>query len=128
MKFFASKNYTFYPDIQDNLSLPENERLAVEIKRPTAEERGELTYTEMSSEKSGETTINKYRQSFNVRRILSRHVGSVSNLTVEDSKEVSITSGQELATASFYGMRELVDAICIEVCSDTLTESEKKTC
>lgn len=133
MKFSALKNYVFYPDINGNFDLPEDERLSVEIIRPTAEDHESLVYVELTQQvqkdAKGKDVINAAsRTKFNTTKILRRHVGEIRNLTVEDSdgKEKQITSGEELAGASFTGMFALVNAICVEVCSDKLTDTQKK--
>jgi len=126
MKFTANKTYTFCPNINGNLDLPEAERLSIEIIRPTAEDRGEVSWAEGAPRGTGlETAV---RMRFNTSRILRRNVGEIRNLVVvgEDGKEKIIHKGEELATASFAGMNALVDVICAEVCADVLTEAQKK--
>jgi len=126
MKFTANKTYTFCPNINGNLDLPEAERLSVEIIRPTAEDRGEVSWAEASPRGTGlETAV---RMRFNTSRILRRNVGEIRNLVVvdEDGKEKIIRKGEELAVASFAGMNALIDVICAEVCTDVLTEAQKK--
>jgi len=126
MKFTANKTYTFYPDVNGNLSLPEGERLSVEIIRPTAEERGEISWVEGMGR--GTKVENAARFRFNTSRILRRNAGEIRNLTVVDENggEKTIRRGEELAEASFLGMNVLVDVICTEVCADHLTEAQKK--
>lgn len=135
MKFSALKNYTFYPDINGNLDLPEPERLSMEIIRPTAEDHESLVFVELTQQiqkdSKGKDVINSAsRTKFNTQKILRRHVGEIRNLTIEDSdgpgKEKQITTGEELAGASFTGMFALVNAICVEVCSDKLSATQKK--
>ena len=125
MKFTSNKKYTFYPDINNNLKLPEHERLSVEIIRPTAEERGEVTWYEGTPRGTGtETSV---RVKFNTSRILRNNIGVIKNLVIEDAgKEKAVTSGPELAAASFAGMNALVDVICSEVCADIITDTQKK--
>jgi len=126
MKFTANKTYAFFPDIDGNLNLPESERLSVEIIRPTAEERGEISWVEGMGRGTKTETAARYR--FNTSRILRRNVGEIRNLVVADEsgKEKTIRKGEELAAASFTGMNLLVDLICTEVCSDILTDAQKK--
>ncbi|MCL2808631.1 MAG: hypothetical protein FWD24_01055 [Treponema sp.] len=135
MKFSALKNYTFYPVINDNLELPESERLSVEIIRPTAEDHETLVFVELTQQvqkdSKGKDLINSAsRTKFNTSKILRRHIGEIKNLFVEDTdeggKEKQITTGEELACASFSGMFKLVNEICVEVCSDKLSDSQKK--
>ncbi|MDR0443273.1 MAG: hypothetical protein LBH44_07705 [Treponema sp.] len=129
MKFTARKNYCFYPDINGNLDLPESERLSIEIIRPTAEDYQTLASVEMAPQlhkDDAERCV--YRH--NAPKILRRHVGEIKNLVIADEndpkKERPITNGEELAAASFAGMFLLVSAICIEVVSDKITDTQKK--
>ena len=127
MKFTANKKYTFYPDVNGNLDLPEHERLSVEIIRPTAEERGEIIWWESTARGTGSEASVRIR--YNTSRILRHNIGLIKNLAVADAdsgKEKNITAGAELAGASFIGMNALVDAICTEVCTDLITEAQKK--
>jgi len=131
MKLSAKPKYFFHPDFNGNLALPEAERVAVEILRPTAEDRGDLTNTETTKNfLTQEVTI---RTKFNARAILRRHVGEIKNLTVEEpgekgkAVEKKILSGALLAESTAYGTSKLVDLICLEVMSDILTEAEKKS-
>jgi hypothetical protein len=128
MKFTANKKYTFCPDINGNLKLPANERLSVEIIRPSAEDRGELTWWEGSAKGTGAEQSVRVR--YNTPRILRNNIGIIKNLVIEDpdspGKDKTVTSGGELAEASFIGMNALVDVICAEVCADMLTDAQKK--
>jgi len=128
VKFNACKSYIFFPNVSGNLELPEAERLSVEIIRPTAEDRGAITYVELMSKTENESSAARYR--FDVRTIFNRCIGEIKNLEVEDvsgSGEARlIKNGKELAKESFYGMGELVDAICTEVCRDVLSDTQKK--
>jgi len=128
MKFSARKSYTFFPDINGNLDLPEGERLSVEIIRPTAEERGDVTYLEYSTKTETLTPLVTYR--FDSKSILNRCVGKIENLAVENydspGETRNIRNGKELAKESFYGMGMLVDAICTEVCTDIISNTQKK--
>jgi hypothetical protein len=128
VKFTANKKYIYYPDINGNLELPEAERLSVEIIRPTAEERGEVIWYEGSTRGTGAEAAVRIR--YNASRILRNNVGAVKNLIIENpespGKEKAVTTGAELATASFIGMNALVDALCAEVCADIMTETQKK--
>jgi len=133
MKFSALKNYNFYPDINGNLNLPESERLSVEIIRPTVEDHGTLMFTELTQQvqknSKGKDVVNAASSTrFNTQKILRRHVGEIKNLVIEDEsgKEKQITTGEGLADSSFTGMWTLVNAICIQACSDKLSETQKK--
>jgi len=133
MKFTANKKYVFYPDVHGNLGLPEGERLSVEIIRPTAEDHGTLVFTELVTQQKKDSTGRDFTATsaqtrFNASKILRFHVGAIKNLVIEDAgkKDVPITCGEELASASFAGMFPLVQAICTEVCSDKMTEAQKK--
>ena len=44
-----------------------------------------------------------------------------------EEKEKDITSGEQLALASFYGSATLVSLISAEVLTDTLLDTEKKS-
>jgi len=128
VKFSARKTYTFYPDVNGNLALPENERMSVEIIRPTAEERGDVTYMEFSARTEKLSPSVTYR--YDSKNILNRCVGEIRNLAVEDfnnpEETRNIRNGKELAKESFYGMGSLVDAICTEVCTDFISDTQKK--
>jgi len=128
MKFNSRKTYTFYPNINGNLDLPENERLSVEIIRPVAEDRGNISYLEYEAITDKITPVIRYN--FDTKNILNRCVGEIKNLEIENTDGTNvgkpIKSGKELAKESFYGMGALVDAICTEVCSDILTDTQKK--
>jgi hypothetical protein len=135
MKFSALKSYIFYPSINENLDLPESERLSVEIIRPTAEEHETLVFVELTQQtqkdSKGRDVVNSAsRTKFNTPKILRRHVGEIQNLIIEDTdepgEEKKITNGEELAGASFTGMFKLVNEICLEVCSDKLSDTQKK--
>lgn len=126
MKFTANQKYIFYPDVNGNLELPEGERLSVEIIRPTAEERESICWYETVPR--GLTTDGTIRIRYNAPLILREKVGVIKNLVITDSagKEKTVSSGPELAVASFVGMVALANAICGEVCADHVTETQKK--
>lgn len=130
MKFVGKDRYWYEPNLKGNLDLPEAERLRLEIIRPTAENRDGLTTVSCVRKPDGSSEI---LQRSNVKQILRNHVGAVKNLTVVvkngegEEKEVEITSGEQLATASFYGSATLVSLVCAEVLTDTLLEPEKKS-
>ena len=135
MKFSALKNYTFFPDINGNLELPESERLSFEIIRPTAEDHETLVYTELTQQvqkdsKGKEIISTSSQTKFNSPKILRRHIGEIKNLVIEDSdepgKEKQIITGEEFARASFDKMFVLVQMICTEVCSYRLSPAQKK--
>lgn len=138
MKFTALAKYEFYPKIQNNLDLPESERLSVEIIRPTPEERGDLLFSRTTQEiqavgKPGEGIVKSVsiETKFNVGLILRRHVGAIKNMETDqkgaDGKIVKITTGAELAVSQAFGVNRLVDLIVAEVTSDVLTAQEKKS-
>ena len=139
--------YEFYPDIENNLTLPESERLSVEIIRPTGYQRSEFTSVEVTREyypddqpldgDGNERKVRKLKRTsaqtrFNADYILRNCVGKIRNLTVEtagkDGKKTTrdITDGTMLAECRAYGVEKIVSAICVEVQSDTMTESQKK--
>lgn len=126
MKFTANQKYTFYPKINGNLEAPEASRLSVEIIRPTAEERGDVAWYEGTPRGVGSEAA--IRVHYNVSRILRNNVGVIKNLVITDAagNDKTISNGLELASSSFAGMNALVDAICIEVCADFITEAQKK--
>jgi len=129
MKFTALKSYVFYPDVNGNLDLPEAERLSVEITRPTAEDFGTLASLEVA-QKNHKDDVDRTVFRFNVPKILRRYVGRIKNLTVEDADaprgDKKITTGEELAEASFAGMFLLANAICTEVCAERISDAQKK--
>jgi len=129
MKFTALKSYVFYPDVNGNLDLPEAERLSVEITRPTAEDFGTLLSLEIA-QKNHKDDEDRSVFRYNVPKILRNHVGYIKNLTVEDvdnpEGNKTITSGKELAEASFAGMFPLVRDICTEVCAERISDTQKK--
>ncbi|MDR0455952.1 MAG: hypothetical protein LBH20_04610 [Treponema sp.] len=129
MKFTALKSYTYYPDVNGNLDLPEGERLSIEIIRPTAEDFGTLLSLEIA-QKSHKDDVDRSVFRYNVPKILQRCVGEIKNLTVEDAdnskKGKAITNGKDLAEASFAGMFPLVNAICTEVCAERISDTQKK--
>lgn len=139
--------YEFYPDIADNLSLPEAERLSVEIIRPTGYQRSEFTSVEVTREyypddqpvsaDGKEREVKKLKKvsvntRFNADYILRNCVGKIRNLTVEsegkDGRKTSreITDGTGLAECRAYGIEKIVSEICAEVQSDRMTDSQKK--
>lgn len=147
MKLTEEPRYWFYPDIEDNLSLPESERLSVEIIRPTGYQRAEFTSVEVEreyypddqplDEKGNERAVKKLkrvkaRTRFDADYILRTCVGEIKNLAVEtrgaDGKatERAVATGTELSECRAYGVEKIVTAICLEVQSDAMTESQKK--
>lgn len=131
MKFMAHKRYYFVPRINGNENLKEDERLEVEIIRATAENHGRLKNIRAWRNSEGDTIMETV---FDTKEILRSCVGAIRNLEVEvegaDGKAATqkITSGKELAEATFYGSGTLVSLICAEVASDTITTAEKKIC
>lgn len=135
MKLTAKPKYFITPNWNENLKLPENERVRVEILRPKAEDRGNLVFAEtvqeIGNKSGGKDAFIKsvaIRTKFNVREILLNHVGKIENLVVEeDDKEVAICKGEDIANSTAFGLSRLIDIICAEVTSDILTASEKKS-
>jgi len=143
MTFTEEPRYFFFPNIGDNLSQPEDKQVSVEIIRPTGYQRKEFTTTVASREYyPDDQPFDAEGKSREVRRlkkatvriecdadyILRNCVGKVKNVFVKgtDGKERKIESGEQLAESRAYGMESLVDAICNEVRSDTLTDAKKK--
>lgn len=147
MKLIEQPRYWFYPDYADNLALPENERLAVEIIRPTGYQRKEFTSVRVEreyyendqplDENGNERKVKKLKKvlvdtKFDADYILRTCVGEIKNLeveTTEKGKTVTrdIKTGEELSECRAYGIEKIVTAICVEVQSDTMTDSEKKS-
>lgn len=129
MKFTAIRKYWFVPDIGDNLKLEDDKQLQIEIIRPTVENQNELSKVSVRKADDGSVTADS---KFNVSKILHDCVGEIKNLEVEETscdgkKSLSkIKNGKELSEAVFYESKALVNLICIEVASDSITESEKK--
>ena len=129
MKFLAQKRYFFAPALNGNELLPEDEQLQVEVIRATAENHGKLRNIRAWRNYEGDTIMETV---FDTKEILRNCVGEIKNLEVEvedaGGKVVvqKITSGKELAEATFYGCGTLVSLICAEVASDTITQTEKK--
>ena len=131
MKFLAHKRYFFTPALNGNELLPEDEQLQVEVIRATAENHGKLRNIRAWRNSQGETVMETV---FDTKEILHSCVGEIRNLEVElegaDGKITTkkITSGKELAEATFYGCGALVSLICAEVASDIISTAEKKIC
>lgn len=131
MKFLAQKRYFFAPALNGNETLEVDEQLQVEVIRATAENHGKLRNIRAWRNSQGETVVETV---FDTKEILRSCVGEIRNLEVEvedaDGKVAvkKITSGKELAEATFYGCGALVSLICAEVASDTITPTEKKIC
>lgn len=147
MIFTEEPRYEFYPDIQDNLSKPEHERLAVEIIRPTGYMRKEFVTTVATREyyrddqpvddAGNERVVKKLKKvtlkmQVDADYILRNCVGKITNMRVEtvgkDGKKAErvIADGAALAECRAYGTEDLVSAIVVEVQSDTITDSKKK--
>ena len=131
MKFLAHKRYFFTPALNGNELLPEDEQLQVEVIRATAENYGKLRNIRAWRNYEGDTIMETV---FDTKEILRNCVGEIKNLEVEVEDAggkvavKKITSGKELAEATFYGCGTLVSLICAEVASDTITPTEKKIC
>ncbi len=147
MKFTEEPRYEFFPKLNGNLELPENERLTVEIIRPTGYQRKEFTSVIITREyypddqpvdtDGNPRTVKKFKKitgetKVNADYILRNCVGCIKNLTVvvtdKDGKKVEreITNGAELAECRAYGIADLISEICIEVQSDEITDAKKK--
>lgn len=142
MIFTEEPRYTFYPDVNGNLNLPESERVAVEIIRPTGFQSKEMKSVVSSrefykddqpvDENGNPRTVGKFKKittevKINAEYILRSCVGKIENLEVQNGDEVrKIKTGTELAECRAYGIGELIDAICVEVASDRMTDSKKK--
>ena len=129
MKFVGKDKYWYVPKINGNLDLPEDEQLQIEIIRPTAETRDSLSTVSCVRKPDGSSEIVQHS---NVKEILRKHVGKIKNLTVvekigNEEKEKDITSGEQLALASFYGSATLVSLVSAEVLTDTLLDKKKKS-
>jgi hypothetical protein len=131
MKFTARGSYIYTPRFEGNRELPEGERMTFEIIRPRAEERGDLYSVERVSRAGegsggGDKITYTYRHATGV--ILRKHIGKITNLTVDagDGKETPVTDGTALAACPIYGAGDLVAELCNEVVSDRLQEDEKK--
>lgn len=135
--------YTFYPDVQNNLSLPENERLAVEIIRPTGFQTKEMKsiYSTREFYKDDQPLdaagnpreVLAFKKisteiKINADYILRTCVGRIRNLTVESGGTGrEITTGAELAECRAYGVAAIINEICSEVMSDEPTDAKKKS-
>lgn len=134
--------YWFYPDVNGNLQLKEEEQLAVEIIRPTGFQTKEFFKVESSREfyendqpvdadgngrmplkfKSVTTEIK-----IDADRLLRTCVGKIKNLSVSNNgKTREIADGAQLAECRAYGIEKIVDAICAEIKSDTPSDAKKK--
>ena len=131
MKFLAQKRYFFAPALNGNETLEEDEQPQVEVIRATAENHGKLRNIRAWRNSEGDTIMETV---FDTKEILRNCVGEIKNLEVEVEDAggkvavKKITSGKELAEATFYGCGALVSLICAEVASDTITPTEKKIC
>jgi hypothetical protein len=106
--------------------MPEDKRLKAEIIRANAETVGELTSTETALSSDNNY---KFQTKINVSRILREHVGEIKNCEVKDADtgEVKfIKNGKELAESTAFEIKELVDALCLEVIRKTLPDELKK--
>lgn len=129
MTFFGRKRYWYAPDINNNLALDEDQRLEIEILRPTAENQGDLTSVLVSKDENGLVNMTT---TFNTKKILRNHVGQIKNLVITQKNDQGedicheIKNGNELASSSFYGSKTLVSLICTEVLSDKISDEQKK--
>lgn len=135
--------YTFYPNVNGNLSLPESEQLAVEIIRPTGFQTQEMKSVVSTCEyykddqpiddNGNPQKVRKFKKlnteiKINGDYILRSCVGKISNLQVQDGDKIrDIKTGAELAECRAYGISKIIDAIVTEVVSDDITDSKKKT-
>lgn len=135
--------YTFYPNVNGNLSLPESEQLAVEIIRPTGFQTQEMKSVVSTCEyykddqpiddNGNPQKVRKFKKlnteiKINGDYILRSCVGKITNLQVQDGDKIrDIKTGAELAECRAYGITKIIDAIVTEVVSDDITDSKKKT-
>lgn len=135
--------YTFYPNVNGNLSLPESEQLAVEIIRPTGFQTQEMKSVVSTCEyykddqpiddNGNPQKVRKFKKlnteiKINGDYILRSCVGKITNLQVQDGDKIrDIKTGAELAECRAYGISKIIDAIVTEVVSDDITDSKKKT-
>jgi len=149
MIFKAKKSYWFTPDIQDNLTLPESQRLKVRIVRPDAETQGELsameisrdfTKKEVSEVKDGKRKKDEeprkasltFIRKQDTGRILRECVSEIVNCPVEEEDaegKISvkkITTGTELACSTAFGLGRLIELICAECLKDELKDDTEK--
>ena len=135
--------YTFFPKVNGNLNLPEEEQLSVEIIRPTGFQTQEMKSVVSTceyykddqpvDEDGNPRKVAKFKKltteiKLNGDYILRSCVGKIKNLQVKDGDKVrDISTGAELAECRAYGISKIIDAICTEVVSDDLTDSKKKT-
>lgn len=135
--------YTFYPNVNGNLSLLESEQLAVEIIRPTGFQTQEMKSVVSTCEyyrddqpiddNGNPQKVRKFKKlnteiKINGDYILRSCVGKITNLQVQDGDKIrDIKTGAELAECRAYGISKIIDAIVTEVVSDDITDSKKKT-
>lgn len=147
MKFIEEPRYEFFPTLNGNLELPENERVSVEIIRPTGYQRKEFTSVKTTREyypddqpvdaEGNSRTPKKFKNivvemKIDADYILRNCVGFVKNVTAEvtdkagKKSEREITNGAELAESRAYGISELISEICVEVQNDEISGAKKK--
>jgi hypothetical protein len=137
MIFSARASYFFVPKFNGNRELPESERMTFEIKRPKAEERGDLfsldTEREIDAADVSGGSVKKapvtFKHRYHYSRILRNHIGKITNMSAVsgDGKEIPISNGCALAESTAFGARDLITELCTEVLSDVLEEDEKKS-
>jgi hypothetical protein len=133
MVLTAKNRYPYRPRFNDNLQLPEEEQIEVEIIRPTAEERNELHnvdvgYESMSDMRGEETDRPVLKTRMRMGKILRNHVGKITNLSVDfGGAAKAITTGVELAECVAFGVGKLTQELAAEVLADRITETEKKS-
>lgn len=134
MIFISKDRYTFIPKINGNRNVKSEEKISCEIIRPKVEERNELFSMDVERELSAKAVEDTraavtFKRRYNVSRILRVHIGEIQNLEIksEGGKVSKIKTGAELADCTAFGIASLIDELCLEVISDTLTEDEKKS-
>jgi hypothetical protein len=134
--FSARASYIFVPKFNGNRELPASEQMTFEIKRPKAEERGDLfsldTERELSAADLGGNSAPApvtFKHRYRYGRILRNHIGKITNMiTVSgDGTETPVSDGVRLAESTSFGIRDLVTELCAEVLSDVLENDEKKS-
>jgi len=146
MIFTDKKSYRFEPDIEDNLKLPKGQRISALITRPDIETRGELSELEVarsfsrkeveSAEDKGTESKGKKKINFTRRqdtgRILREFVSDIRNVEIKNITEggketiVKITTGEELAMSTAFGIDALAQKFASEVLRDKLGEEKEK--
>lgn len=125
MNFSSQKEYSFYPDVYDNLKLPEEKRIKVFIDRPNQEQMEKLTKVEVIQDftKNKKNKIMKMELIDRIGLILKNHVTKIENLSIDNKP---VTTGEELAKSSAKGLKVLTDSIIEEVMNDDIGADDLK--